>query len=65
MGENKRLVKFEQAGRDEDLGVKKLREKEGNRKGGNLGLIGSGGLDISAFEVSLGEIGIKMQLRWK
>lgn len=28
MGENKRLVKFEQAGRDEDLGVKKLREKE-------------------------------------
>lgn len=60
MGENKRLVKFEQAGRDEDLGVKKLREKEGN-----LGLIGCGGLDVSTFEVSLGEIGIKMQLRWK
>lgn len=65
MGENKRLVKFEQAGRDEDLGVKKLREKEGNRRGGNLGLIGCGGLDVSTFEVSLGEIGIKMQLRWK
>lgn len=65
MGEDKRLVKFEQAGRDEDLGVKKLREKEGNRRGGNLGLIGSGGLDVSTFEVSLGETGIKMQLRWR
>lgn len=47
------------------MGVKKLREKEGNRRKGNLGLIGCGGLDISTFEVTIGTIGIKMQLRWK
>lgn len=45
--------------------MKKLREKEESRRAENSGLIGCGGLDISTFEVSLGEIGIKMKLRWK
>jgi len=42
--------------------------KEGNKRGGDLGLVGHGRLDISTFEVSLGRqgiIGIKLQPRWK
>lgn len=35
--------------------MKKLRGKEGNKRGGDLGLIGRGALDISTFEVNLGD----------
>lgn len=35
--------------------MKKLRGKEGNKRGGDLGLIGCRALDVSTFEVNLGD----------